>query len=274
MIQIPAIDQAPAQRSEAWHAQRLGRVTGSEVGKVVLEFTETSINAACRQILGISAVNAKVKASEEYIELRKMDPRKLFEMAKMEIPESMDRMNYRRRIVGERLTGQRADPDGFVTHDMKWGIVNEAKGKVIYQMAKRRMIEEAPFVPHLDLMAGASPDGLIVDTSEPEGMQEGVAEIKCLRTANHLYKCILTQTVPADYMAQVTMEMWVTGAKWCDFIAHDSRLPKGLQTLIVRVYWDEDREKSLVNEIVQFLDEVDRDEAEFRRLAGMVGQYV
>jgi hypothetical protein len=41
--------------------------------------------------------------------------------------------------------------------------------------------------------------------------------------------------LPAEYVAQVTHNLWVTGAAWCDFVSWDDRFPVDLQLVIVRV---------------------------------------
>lgn len=215
----------PQQRTEEWFEARLGRVTGSKV-------------ASC---------------------LAYYKPTKAQEAAGLSPTEKAERKKYREEMVGERLTGMRADPDGFVTNDMKWGIANEIIAKVQYQIATRRMITEAPFVPHPDLMCGASPDGYVGD--------DGLVEIKCLRSANHLFKAMKTQEVPPEYMPQIMMQMWVTGRKWCDFIAFDSRVPEGLKIFVQRVDWNDEYINMLEAEIRKFLDEVDKEIRLFHALA-------
>jgi putative phage-type endonuclease len=165
--------------------------------------------------------------------------------------ESAARKKYREEIVAERLTGQRADLDRFVTNDMKWGIANEAIAKNVYQITTRRIIEDSPFVQHPKLMAGASPDGYIGE--------DGLVEIKCLRSANHLYKAMKTQEVPPEHIPQIQMQLWITGRKYCDFISFDSRLPEGLRIFVQRVDRDEDYIKNLEAEVKKFLAECDRD---------------
>ena len=176
--------------------------------------------------------------------------------------ESAARRNYRENMVGERFTGVSANPDSYVSYDMKWGSVNERMAKAFYQMRTKTIIEVAPFVQHPTLMCGASPDGYIG--------KDGLAEIKCLRSANHLYKAIKTQEVPEDHLPQVHMQLWITQRKWCDFIAYDSRLPEGLKIFVQRVHYDKEYVAELEKGVRQFLDEVDADIKffkEFIRLA-------
>lgn len=168
--------------------------------------------------------------------------------------ESDTRKRYRQGIVAERLTGQPADPEPYVNYDMKWGIANEAIAKNVYQLQYRRIIQEAPFVQHKDLMCGASPDGYV---TEPSTGEVGLIEIKCLRSANHLYKAILTQEVPGEHIPQIQMQMWITGMAWCDFVAFDSRVPDGLRMFCKRVERDDEYIKVLETEVRKFLAECD-----------------
>lgn len=171
--------------------------------------------------------------------------------------ESSARRSYREELVTERLTNLPAYPDGYVNYDMKWGIANEATAKVDYQLRTGRTIEPAPFVQHPKLMAGASPDGFVG--------KDGLIEIKCPKSINHLYKVIRTQEVPKEYMAQMMTQMWVTGRKWCDFMSYDSRLPKGLQYFVHRVHRDDKLLAELEAAVVKFLAEVDAELAEFNK---------
>lgn len=162
-------------------------------------------------------------------------------------------MRYRQEIVAERLTGQRADPDGFMTHDMKMGVIQEPAAINLYQLRTGNVVDEAPFVPHPDekIMAGTSPDGFVGD--------DGCIEVKCLRSANHLYNVMATGVVPDEYRDQIDMHMWITGRKWCDFIAFDSRLPKGLEIFVTRVERDDERMARIEAGVKGFLKECDND---------------
>jgi hypothetical protein len=50
--------------------------------------------------------------------------------------------------------------------------------------------------------------------------------------------------------------MAVTGAKWCDFVSFDPRVPEDLQLVVVRVDRDQEYIDSMEAEVKQFLDEV------------------
>lgn len=260
----PIIHSEIRQRSEEWHNLRLGKVTGSRVKEVILTVSDTQRLAAIRKILQISAVNAKVKASPEFLELWELDPFELLDRAEMEVIETEKRRSYRENMVGERLTGLPADPEPFMTHDMKWGVINEDMAITLYQLQNRCIVEPAPFYEHPELKCGASPDGICTDMTTGE---IGIVEVKCLRSANHLFKIIATQEVPDDYYDQIQMQMWITGYDWCDFIGFDSRLPEGLKIFTKRVPFNEEYVSTVLEPNVRrFLDEAGRAERRFRKL--------
>jgi hypothetical protein len=50
--------------------------------------------------------------------------------------------------------------------------------------------------------------------------------------------------------------MACTGAKWCDFVSFDPRVPEDLQLFVVRVERDQEYIDSMEVEVKQFLSEV------------------
>jgi hypothetical protein len=256
------------QRSPGWFRARLGSLTGSVTKDAFLEISDTAKGAAIREILQVKALSAKLKETPEFLELWEKPGLELFEMANMEPPESKAREDLRQRLVGERLTGLEENPEGgFVTYDMKWGTVNENFAIAKYRLMTGNIVKEAPFMRHPELRCGASPDGEVVDVKTGE---MGVLEVKCLKTKNHLYKVIKQKTVPDDYIVQIHMEMWITGAGYCDFIAFDPRLPGKLEIFVMRVMRDENYLTNiLIPQVTNFLKGVDEDEKYFRRLARM-----
>lgn len=259
----PLLIEAP-QRSDEWHKARLGIVTASRAKDTFIDISDTQKLAAVRTILGISAVTAKVRETTEFAELWSMDQFALLEKAGIEPTELASRKSYREGIVAERLTGLPADPEPYVTYDMKWGIVNEEIAKTVYQMEHKVIVEDAPLMIHPDYKCGASPDGYATDTKTGE---LGFVEVKCLRSANHLFKIIEKQEIPEEFYDQVQMQMWIGNRDWCDFIGFDSRLPEGLKIFVQRVPYDDDYvSEKLAPSVIRFLDECDRNEKYFRKL--------
>ena len=258
-----AIEITAPQRSEQWFKARLGNVTGSQAKNVIRELTPDALAPAFRKLLGVKMLTQSVKNSPSYLELSTKNPFELLELAELGIPESTNRISYRKTRVAERLTGYQED-ETFPSKAMQWGTINEPLAIAKYQMVTENVVDEAYFLLHPELRCGASPDGKVTDTVTGE---LGVLEVKCLNTHNHLYKILQTQKMPDDYFVQVQMEMWLANVDYCDFVGYDSRLPGKLDIFIERVKRDNDFiDGTLEPEIRAFLDEVDRDERRFRAL--------
>lgn len=158
------------------------------------------------------------------------------------------RNNYRADLVIERLSGVHIET--YTNGAMQWGVDNESTAKLAYEAETGIEVVDAPFVEHDLLAAGASPDGFIGT--------DGLLEIKCPNTATHI-ETLHRKTIPAQYMAQVQGQMWITDRKWCDFVSFDPRLPANAQLFITRVDRDEIYINDLKEEVTDFLEEVDQE---------------
>lgn len=163
------------QRTEEWHNRRLGRVTASQVTKV------------------------------------------------MSGGKGATRESYMMQIISERLTGI---PTSIpTTIDMQWGIDNEDDARAAYERETGIFVEETGFHTHATIERfGASPDGLA---------EEGLIEIKCFKTVNHL-NFLEKPSIKKVYRDQMIAQLACTGRDWCDFVVYDPRLPSQLQLKIVR----------------------------------------
>lgn len=251
------------QRSPEWRQARLGNVTGSDAKKAFYDIGISDVNRLFREINSTKSISKAIKESQDYQDFIKRDRFELFTEYGQRPPEPGPRVQYRRLKVAERLTGMDAEPEGgFITHDMKWGIISERMAKSMYALETGNLVAEAPFMLHPTLRAGASPDGFVTEAST--GLL-GVIECKCLRSHNQLYDVIRKGQVPEEFMVQIHMEIWISGRDFCDFIAYDSRLPKGLEIFVKRVERDDEYiENVLEPEIRRFLDDTAKDESYFR----------
>lgn len=258
----PIVVQAP-QRSDEWFRARLGNVTASNVTKTMEYYSVTKANL--NKAIEYYQLN-KASFTQEWTERMLNEyPVEFCLRAGIELKEQASRMNYRRGIVAERITGLPAELDPYINNDMRWGQAQEPEARGMYILLTKNRTQEAPLMLHPELMCGASPDGLVIDIKTGE---LGTLEIKCLRSANHLYKIIGTQEVPDDYIDQIQMQMWMTGRDWCDFVGYDSRVKEGLHIFIKRVDYDEFYvNEVMVPSIIRFLDECDRDERKFYAMA-------
>jgi hypothetical protein len=164
-----------------------------------------------------------------------------------------DRTRYLWQIVTERLTGQPVQmPDAA---PLRWGRENEDAARTAYLFTSSAHPTETGFVAHPTLACGASPDGLLSDESDPDGMF-GLIEIKCPWSSQvHLETWL--NGMPEDHQAQIQGQMWLTGREWCDFVSFDPRMPADLQLYVQRVKGNPEFQAMLEREIIAFSAEAD-----------------
>lgn len=192
------------QRSEAWFAARVGRVTSTGA-----------------------------------------DPM----LATISKGESAGRRNLRARLVLERLTGKPQE-SSFQSKAMEQGIDREADALALYE-ARYRSVRTCGFLRHDTLMAGASLDGYVGDF-------EGIVEVKSPIPATHL-EYVKSGKIPLDYYRQITHQLWLTGARWADFVSFNPDFPEQWQLKVVRVERREDDLRDYETQLRAFLAEVDRE---------------
>jgi putative phage-type endonuclease len=166
-------------------------------------------------------------------------------LAKIKSGESASRKNYKMELVVQRLTNKVGE--SFTNAAMEWGTEQEPFARMAYEAHTGTFVKEEGFVDHPTIEGfGCSPDGIV---------GEGLIEIKAPNTANHI-ETILENKAPSKYIPQMQCQMAVTGAKWCDFVSFDPRVPEDLQLLVVRVERDQEYIDSMEVEVKQFLSEV------------------
>ncbi len=152
-------------------------------------------------------------------------------------------------LVCERLTGERANPDAFVSKDMQRGTELEPIAFSRYEALTGNLVRRTGFVRHGELLAGCSLDGDVDDMA-------GIIELKCPKTTTH-GGYLRAGCVPKSYVPQITHNLWITGAAWCDFVSFDDRLPAGAQFFSVRVKRDQTAIDAYELMARQFLREVE-----------------
>jgi putative phage-type endonuclease len=163
--------------------------------------------------------------------------------------EAAARRDYRMQLVCERLTGEPQDgPESFVNAAMQWGVDTEPLARAAYEARTGDLILEAGFCA-MAAEVGASVDGRSPDWST-------IYEIKCPKSATHL-RYLKEGTVPADYLPQVTHNLWVTGAARCVFLSYDPRFPEPLRLLAVTHPRDEAAIAAYETKALAFLAEVE-----------------
>lgn len=98
-------------------------------------------------------------------------------MATIKSGEAAARRDLRVQLVCERLTGV-SQENGYVNADMQRGIDKEADALMAYEALTGQLAQPVGFIAHDELLAGCSPDGLIGDV--------GGLELKCPKSATHL----------------------------------------------------------------------------------------
>ena len=142
-------------------------------------------------------------------------------------------------VVTEILTGEK--DDGYVSADMERGIEMESEAADYYELITDLDTYEVGFCTFEDdnvlaEYSGISPDRLIGD--------DGMLEIKCPK-AKTLFSYIQANKLPAIYRWQVQGQLYITGRKWCDFMAYYPNL----KPFIVRVLPDKDMHLKIEEEL-------------------------
>ena len=161
--------------------------------------------------------------------------------------EAASRRNLRVRLALERITGRSQESD-YESQAMQHGNEFEAKALSTYEARSGSLVERVGFLRCESLMAGCSLDALV------DG-GDGIVEAKCPKSATHL-EYLRTRQIPNDYYWQCVHNLWVSGAKYADFISFDAAFPDELQYLCVRM----ERNKTVIAEYealaTRFLAEV------------------
>lgn len=184
-------------------------------------------------------------------------------LATIKAGEAAARRDLRMRLVCERLTGCSQD-DGYVNAVMQRGIDKEVNALAAYMARTGRIVEATGFLAHDTHMAGCSLDGHV-------GAFEGIVEAKAPKSATHL-RYLRSGACPPDYLPQITHNLWITDARWCDFVSFDDRFPPELQLVIVRVMRDEGVIAAYESKALGFLAEVEHEENVIRTLANPARQ--
>lgn len=180
-------------------------------------------------------------------------------IAKTKSGYSTSRANYLAELVAERLTNVPAE--SYQNGAMLWGTNTEPQARAAFEFFRDTEVALCGFIDHPSIaMSGASPDGLIG--------ADGLIEIKCPNTATHI-DTLLGKTVPAKYMTQMQWQMACTGAKYCEFVSFDPRMPEHLRLFVGRVERDDAVIASLEKEVTIFLGEV---LSQINSLEGLYGQ--
>jgi len=168
-------------------------------------------------------------------------------LAKTKTGPSASRQNYLIELALQRTT-KTIEPS-YTNAAMEWGTATEPQARVAYEVKTNNFVDQVPFIDHPTIQGfGCSPDGLVG--------KDGLLEIKCPNSATH-WEYFKAKEPPKKYFIQMQAQMAVTGAKWCDFVSFDPRMPERSQLLVVNVPRDYEFINYMNAEIQQFLSEVE-----------------
>jgi len=165
--------------------------------------------------------------------------------------EPAARRDLRTQLAVEQITGQPMESEGYINAAMQRGIDLEPAAVAAYEAETGYMVRKTGFVVLDDTPLGCSLDGDVQNMT-------GILEIKCPKSSTHV-GYLRDKRLPPEYVAQVTHNMLVTGAQWCDFVSYDDRLPDGLQFFMFRVERNEAAIRAYEAEALKFLAEVARE---------------
>jgi YqaJ-like recombinase protein len=177
--------------------------------------------------------------------------------------EAAGRRNLRVRLALERMAGRSLERD-FTSRAMQDGADREADAYAAYEALTGQLLSRTGFVALNEYQAGCSLDGHAGDF-------EGLIEIKAPIHATH-WEYLRTGTVPGDYLKQVQHAMWITGAKWCDWLSYHPDFPPALQVKLVRVARDESAIADYERKALAFLAEVQREYEAITTMADFAAQ--
>lgn len=202
------------QGTDAWLAARRGMVTASVVGRLLtLEAPSAGIVDCpkCKANAGGPCISL---ARKEPTAVKTYHPERSAVVAEMP-PELTVADNDTSRAITATLAAERVA--GFtentpMSRDMYRGVWSEPLARDLYSGHYQQAVECGFMVREEDgWTLGYSPDGLVAD--------DGLIEIKAPRSKTQLLT-VVSDEVPAHYMAQCQAGLLVSGRKWLDFVSY------------------------------------------------------
>lgn len=114
--------------------------------------------------------------------------------------------------AAEKITGE-SDEEHFVTEDIQRGIDLEDEAILMYEMQTGNTVDKVGFIER-DEFSGCSPDGLVGT--------DGIIEVKCPKQSVFL-KQVVEDKIKPEYYTQIQYNLFISGRKWCDYIAYNKK---------------------------------------------------
>lgn len=138
--------------------------------------------------------------------------------------ESATLSKYANKTLALELFYEKLKEAEHISLAMQAGKDYEPEARQLYQEKTFNIVEEITMFKSDCGNFGYSPDGLVGD--------DGLIEIKNLEADAHS-EVLINKKMPNDYIPQVQGGLWVSGRKWCDFIAYNRYCKNPLKKLIV-----------------------------------------
>ncbi|QLG93735.1 YqaJ viral recombinase family protein [Pseudomonas yamanorum] len=148
---------------------------------------------------------------------------------------------YMNTLIGERITGEAADPFQGNRHTER-GHEWEGVGRKLYE--QREEVQTSQVAIILNHGAGYSPDSLVGD--------KGLTEIKT-KLPKFQVEVILSGEIPKEHVAQCQGGLWVSEREWIDFVCYWPGMP----LFIKRAYRDEAMIRKLSERVKTFYEILD-----------------
>lgn len=137
---------------------------------------------------------------------------------------------YAKKLALELLYDKLKEAE-YKSPAMEAGNLYEPEARQAYTEQTFQLVEEITIFKSDCGNYAYSPDGLVGD--------DGLIEIKNLEAEAHS-KVLLNKNVPNEYIPQMQSGMWISGRKWCDFIAYNRYCKdESKKLIIIRVERDE-----------------------------------
>lgn len=148
---------------------------------------------------------------------------------------------YMNTLIGERITGEAADPFMGNRHTER-GHELEGVARTLYE--QREEVETKQVAIILNHGAGYSPDSLVG--------ARGLTEIKT-KLPKFQVEVILSGEIPKEHIAQCQGGLWVSEREWIDFVCYWPGMP----LFIKRAYRDEAMIRKLSERVSTFYEILD-----------------
>lgn len=147
-------------------------------------------------------------------------------------------LSYMDQLIGERITGEAADPFQGNRHTER-GHELEGVARGLYETRTESATEQVGII--LNHGVGYSPDSLVG--------ADGLAEIKT-KLPKLQVSVILAGEIPKEHVAQCQGGLWVSEREWIDFISYWPGMP----LFIKRAYRDEALIRKIDERVNAFYD--------------------